>query len=51
LAGLIWDRTGSYEAALWIFVTLWIIGAVIFILLRPPRDTAPSPERLVPAAA
>jgi MFS family permease len=39
LAGVIWDRTGSYELALWIFTAMWLIGAAIFLVLRPPRDT------------
>jgi MFS family permease len=37
LAGLIWDRTDSYSLVLWIFAVMWIIGAVIFAVLRPPR--------------
>jgi MFS family permease len=37
LAGLIWDRTGSYSLVLWIFAIMWVIGAAIFAVLRPPR--------------
>ena len=37
LAGIIWDQTGSYSLVLWIFTGMWIIGAAIFAVLKPPR--------------
>lgn len=37
IAGLIWDRTNSYELALWLFTVMWVVGAVTFGLLRPPQ--------------
>jgi len=37
LAGVIWDRTQSYASVLWIFVVLWLISALVFAFLRPPR--------------
>lgn len=36
IAGILWDRTGSYESTLWIFVGLFVIGAILFATLRPP---------------
>ena len=36
LAGLVWDRTESYELVLWVFALVWVGGAVLFALLRPP---------------
>jgi MFS family permease len=47
VAGLIWDRTGSYELALWLFTGMWVVGTVIFLLIRPPgarRQTEPEPQ-------
>jgi MFS family permease len=36
IAGIVWDQTGSYELALWIFTGMWVVGAIIFLFLRPP---------------
>lgn len=43
LAGIIWDQTGSYSIVLWIFAVMWVIGAVIFAVLKAPRRRAPVP--------
>jgi len=36
-AGMIFDRTGSYDLALWVFVSMYIAGALVFAILRRPR--------------
>ena len=51
LAGIIWDRTGSYEIALWIFTGMWVVGAVIFLFLRPPKARPSPAETMAEAAA
>jgi MFS family permease len=47
-AGFVWDRTGSYEIALWLFTGMWIVGAVIFFFLRPPGARPEPVEQPVP---
>ena len=47
-AGLIWDRTGSYAIALWLFSGMWVVGAVIFFFLRPPGARPELAEQSVP---
>jgi MFS family permease len=37
IAGVVWDQTGSYELALWIFAGMWVVGATVFFFLRPPK--------------
>jgi hypothetical protein len=37
LAGVVWDRTGSYSLALWAFAIMWVVGAVLFAIMRPPK--------------
>jgi MFS family permease len=46
VAGLLWDWTGSYEHTLWLFVAMWLVGAAIFAVLRPPGK----PRVVAPAA-
>jgi hypothetical protein len=41
LTGVIWDQTGSYELALWTFAGMWVAGALIFAVIRPPRARYP----------
>jgi nitrate/nitrite transporter NarK len=43
-AGVIWDRTGSYELALWIFAVMWVAGAMIFALMRARKAIEPIEE-------
>jgi len=45
MAGLIWDRTGSYFAAFLIGAILWIVAALAVVLMKQPRkklDEMPS---------
>lgn len=37
LAGVIFDRTESYAIALWVFLAMFVAGAALFALIRPPR--------------
>ena len=47
-AGLVYDRTGSYNHALVAGAALFALSAVTFLLLRPPKRSTPMK---VPAAA
>ena len=37
VAGRIYDQTESYRMAIWIFIGMYIAGALLFILMRRPR--------------
>ena len=37
LAGVVWDRTDSYSLALWAFAIMWVVGAMLFAIMRPPK--------------
>jgi len=43
LAGLMWDRTQSYNSVLWTFAALWLVSAVLFTIIRAPVKGRPSP--------
>jgi MFS family permease len=47
IVGLLFDQTGSYEAALWMLMGTWIICAVVMIVVRPGRR---SPLTMPPPA-
>ena len=36
-AGAIFDRTGSYDLAIWVFISMYTSGALIFAILKRPR--------------
>ena len=37
VAGRIYDQTDSYRIAIWIFISMYIVGCLLFGLLRRPR--------------
>lgn len=37
VAGRIYDQTESYRMAIWIFIGMYVVGALLFILMRRPR--------------
>jgi MFS family permease len=38
VGGLAWDKTGSYRMAFIIGASLWAVGAVLALLLKPPQE-------------
>ena len=45
LAGVVFDRTGSYDNALVLFAAFSMVGLILVLLARPPKQ----PLRLVPS--
>jgi MFS family permease len=41
IGGIIFDRTGTYEATIWAFVVTWIACAVVIFAVRPTRHVEP----------
>jgi len=37
VAGGIFDRTGSYNTVIWIFVGMYICGTILFLVIQRPR--------------
>jgi MFS family permease len=37
VAGRIYDQTESYRMSIWIFVGMYVVGAILFLFLRRPR--------------
>ena len=37
VAGSIFDRTGSYNTVIWIFVGMYICGTILFLVIQRPR--------------
>ena len=48
IAGAIFDQTGSYRMVLWMLMSLFGMGVVAFITLRPPRHPAEAPLAAIP---
>ena len=46
LAGITYDRTGSYQSAFLLFIATYLLATVLIALVRPPRppDTAERPK-------
>jgi nitrate/nitrite transporter NarK len=40
IAGVVYDKTGSYEWTLWLLVATWLICAVLMIIVRPARHAS-----------
>jgi len=40
-AGLVFDRTGTYQAALFAGSVVMFAAAIVFFMLRPPKRPAP----------
>ena len=36
IAGTIYDRTDSYNIVIWIFMAMYVVGAIIFLIIRKP---------------
>jgi hypothetical protein len=50
LAGVLFDRSGSYTVVLWIILSLWVVAGVLLVL-TPRYSYAPQASAPATAAA